>query len=166
MVNDRQELRARTRAAFDRWEKLLAGESEEGIMARRLAGSRSIKDLIAHLRAWQQISIARLEAAVLDTTPAFPAWLAGSDPFTAEDHADDFNARIHQLTQSQPWSVVHREWREGYLHLLDLAEAIPEEEMFDAERYPWLDGHALSAVLEGTCEHHREHLADLSPRPR
>jgi hypothetical protein len=163
-VNVKQELLSRGRAVFDSWEELLTSESEEEITAQRLAEGWSIKDVIAHLRAWQQISIARLEAAVLDTRPVFPTWLAGSDPFFAEDHTDDLNARIYELTLDQPWSIVHRAWKDGYQRFLDLAEAIPEKEMFDAQRYAWLNGYALSAVVEGSCAHHQEHFGDLAPR--
>jgi hypothetical protein len=38
--------------------------------------------------------------------------------------------------------------------------------MFDTKRYPWLGGYALSAVLEGSLEHHREHLDQALARPR
>ena len=59
---------------FNRWEHLLAGMSEEQITAPQLPANLSIKDVIAHLRAWQQRSIARLEAALLDREPEFPRW--------------------------------------------------------------------------------------------
>lgn len=163
-MHDKQELLSRVRAVFNSWEKLLSGKSEEEITASG-SGGWSIKDVIAHLGAWQQISIARLEAALLDTHPAFPTWLAGSDPFLAEDQADEFNARIYQLTRYQPWPTVHRAWQDGYQRFLSLAETIPVEKVFDTERYPWLNGYALSAVLEGSCEHHQEHLEGLPPRP-
>lgn len=164
-MNDQQQLLLRVRAVFDGWQEFLASRSEEEITARPFPHGWSIKDVLAHLRAWQQISVARLEAAVLDIDPAFPTWLAGFDPFFAEDHTDDFNARIYELNHDEPWSLVHRTWRDGYRRLLDLAEGIPKREMFDTERYAWLNGYALSAVLEGSCEHHREHLDDVSPRP-
>jgi hypothetical protein len=163
-MTDRQELLSRVRAVFDSWQKLLAGICEEEITAQPFPAGWSIKDVIAHLRAWQQISIAPLEAAVLNTTPVFPTWLAGFDPFFAEEHTDAFNARIYELTHDQPWSIVHRAWKDGYQRFLDLAEAIPEKEIFDAKRYEWLNGYPLSAVIEGSCEHHQEHLEDLAPR--
>jgi len=165
-MTDRQELLSRVRAVYHSWQKLLEGLCEEEITAQRFPAGWSIKDVIAHLRAWQQISIARLEAAVLDTKLVFPTWLAGFDPFFAEDHTGAFNARIYELTHDQPWSIVHRAWKDGYQRLLDLAEAIPEEEMFDTQRYAWLNGYALSAVVEGSCEHHQEHLDDVSPRTK
>jgi hypothetical protein len=104
-VDDKQELLASLRAVFNSWEKLLAGESEEEITVQRFAAYWSTKDVIAHLRAWQQISIARLEAAILDTEPEFPTWLAGADPFFAEDHTDEFNARIYEIYHDQSCMV-------------------------------------------------------------
>ena len=163
-MTDKQEILSRSRAVFDSWQRLLAEICEEEITAQLFPSGWSIKDVIAHLRAWQQISIARLEAAVLDTRLVFPTWLAGSDPFFAEDNTDASNSRIYELTHDQPWSIVHRAWKDGYQQFLDLAEAIPKKEMFDAQRYEWLNGYALSAVIEGSCEHHQEHLEDLAPR--
>jgi hypothetical protein len=161
-MSRKEELIADLRAVFDGWESLLAGKDEDEIAARPRPEERSISDVIGHLRAWQQVSTARLEAALLDTDPDFPAWLGRADPFFAEDHVDDFNARIHEINHGWSWLSLYRDWRQGFLRLLELAEAIPDADMLYAERYPWLRGHALSAVLEGSCEHHREHLEQFS----
>ena len=48
---------------FSRWEELLARLSEEQITAPQQPGDWSIKDVVAHLRAGQQVSNARLKAA-------------------------------------------------------------------------------------------------------
>jgi len=52
---------------------------------------------------------------------------------------------------------VQRNWREGFLHFVELGEAVPEQELFDAQKYAWLEGYALSDVLQGSLEHHQEH---------
>jgi hypothetical protein len=157
-MDKKQELLASLRDVFDSWEKLVTNTTEEELTAKRLPTDWSIKDVIAHLMAWQQISIARLHAALRDSEPEFPAWLGGADPYFAEEHTDEFNARIYEIYHSQSWPSVHRAWREGFLHFLELAESVPEEKMLDARLYPWLNGYALSAVLQGSCEHHEEHL--------
>jgi hypothetical protein len=163
-MNDKREFLSNLRGAFNSWETLLAGKNEEGVNAQPAPVGWSIKDVIAHLTAWQQISIARLEAALLNTTPVFPGWLAGADPFYAEDHADEFNSRIYVLRHDLPRSVVHRDWKDGFQRFLELADDIPDKEMFDALRYPWLNGYALSSVLEGAWEHHQEHFDDVFRR--
>ena len=63
---------------FNQWEDVLAGLTEEQITAPQLPANLSIKDVIAHLMAWQQVSIARLEAAQLNKEPMLPNWLAAS----------------------------------------------------------------------------------------
>ena len=149
------------REVFDSWDKLLAGESEEGINAQRYSAGWSIKDVIAHLRAWQQISVARLEAALYNAEPDYPPWLAGADPFFAEEHTDEFNLRIFAIYHDQSWSSVHLGWKQGFLRLLKVAEAIPKKDILDPQRYPWLKGDTLGSVLQGSCEHHQEHLAAI-----
>src|SRR5262245_15390782 len=100
------------KTVFDSWAVLLAGKSEEEITAQPRPGKWSVSEVITQLRSWQQIPIARLKAALLNTDPNFPAWLGGADPFYAEDHVDEFNARIQEIHRSESWSTRHREWRE------------------------------------------------------
>ena len=161
-MNDKQQILTTLREEFNRWEALLAGLSEEQITAPQLPANWSIKDVIAHLRAWQQRSIARLEAALLNRAPEYPTWPAQFDP-EAEGEPHDLNAWLYAAYRDQPWSSVHRDWREGFLHFLELGEAIPEKDLLEAGRYPWLEGYALFAVLQGSYEHHREHAEYLEP---
>lgn len=161
IMNDKTKIITMLREEFNRWEELLAGMSEEQIAAPHLPSNLSIKDVIAHLRAWQQVSIARLEAAQLNTEPVFPNWLVGLDP-ESEEERDQFNAGIYEAYYLQPWSRVHRAWREGFLRFLKLGEAIPESDHLDTEKYPWLKGYSLFAVLQGSYEHHHnDHLEPL-----
>jgi hypothetical protein len=159
-VNDKAQIITTLREVFNRWEALSTGINEEQITASNLIANRSIKGIVAHLRAWQQVSIARLEAALLDREPEFPKWLAGLDP-ESEDNRDKYNDWIYQAYREQPWSSVQRVWKEGFLRFLELAEAIPEKDLFDIGRYSWLKEYSLSAVLLGSYEHHEEHLEPL-----
>jgi uncharacterized protein YbjT (DUF2867 family) len=157
-----QALLASLRAVFNIWEKRLTGCTEDELTAKRRPSDWSLKDVIAHLMAWQQISIARLQAALRDSEPELPAWLDGADPFFAEEHTAEFNARISGIYRDHSWQSVHRAWREGFRLFLQLAEQIPEQKMLDAGLYPWMNGFALSAVLQGSCDHHAEHLKSSS----
>lgn len=159
-MNEKKQILRMLKEEFDRWEELLASLSEEQLIARHLPADLSIKDVIAHLRAWQQVSIARLEAAQLNRDPVLPDWLAGSDPESEKD-LEQFNARIHDSYRERPWSRVYQLWRDGYLRFLKLGEAIPEEELWDTEKYAWLKGYNLYAVLHGSYEHH--HVDHLEP---
>jgi hypothetical protein len=160
-MNGKQQILTALSEELSRWEELLAGMREVQITAPQLPANLSIKDVIAHLMAWQQRSIARLEAAVLNREPEFPMWPAGLDPET-EDDPVQINAWIYETYCEQSWSSVHRDWREGFLRFLELGEALPEKDLLDAGRYPWMAGQPLSLVLLGSYEHHHEdHLEPL-----
>lgn len=156
---------AALREEFNRWEELLAGMSEEQVTTPHRSSSWSIKDEIAHLWAWQQRSIARVEAALRDQEPAFPAWPAGLDP-DSEDNTDRVNAWIYATHRDQPWPQIHQDWREGFLRFLEGAEAIAERDLLDAGRYPWLHGYPLALILIASYDHHHEHLEKLIARLR
>lgn len=148
------------REQFDRWEELLTTMSEEQITAPLLPSTWSTKDLVAHLRAWQQRSIARLEAAHLNREPEFPRWLADPDP-DSEGGTDQTNAWIYAANRELGWSQVHQDWREGFLRFLELGQGVSERDLLDTGRYPWLQGYSLAFILVASYDHHQEHLEKL-----
>mgnify|MGYP000896954181 FL=1 len=157
---DKQQLLATLHAEYERWQDLLTGLDETQLTSRTLPADLSIKDVLGHLHAWQQISVARLQAVLEDREPVYPAWLGGLEP-DVEENLEWINATIHAMYSEEPWPVVHEMWMMGFLHLLDLAAAIPERDLFDSERYAWL-GYAPADVLQGTYEHHHdEHYTPL-----
>jgi hypothetical protein len=160
-MSDKQQHLTQLTTVFNRWEALLSRLSEEELTAPQLPEQLSIKDVIGHLRAWQQVSIARMAAAQRNQEPVMPGWLAGLDPESEEDR-EQFNATIYATYQHQPWSQVHGVWRDGFLRFLKLAEELPEADLVDTKKYPWLNGYALVDVLQGSYEHHLvDHLEPL-----
>lgn len=161
MTRKREEILTKLNEEFEQWEERLSSLSEEEITTSRLPNGWSIKDLMAHLMAWQQVTTARLEAAQRNTSPVYPEWLAGANP-ESEEELHQFNARIFEAHQERPWSHVHQEWRTGFLSVVELGQEVPEDDLIEAGRYPWLDGSPLIAVLQGTYEHHHvDHLGVL-----
>ena len=154
---------AALREEFDHWERILAGLSEDQIHAVPQPGELSLKDEIAHLWAWQQRSIARLEAGSNGGEPKLPTWWPDIALESEEDN-DRFNAQIYTTFRERPWSAIYQDWHSGFLRLLALGEALAEPALLDASRYPWLNGYALADVLLGTYDHHQEHLDKLLAR--
>ena len=145
---------------YNRWEELLASMSDEQIAAHLLPSEWSTKDVIAHVRAWQQRSIARFEAALYNREPEFPKWLPGVNP-DVEGVTEQINAWLYKTYRDQPWSVVHQNWREGFLHFLELGKRVSEIDLLDAGKYPWLKGYPLVLILLYSYDHHKEHLEKL-----
>jgi hypothetical protein len=144
------------REELGEWQKVLGGMSEAEIVAPNRVDALSLKDVIAHLTAWQQITVARLEAGRDNREPVFAGWPPELDPVHETD-TDGINAWIYEKYRDQTWESVHYEWRERFLHVLELAEAMPEDVLMEMGRFAWLNGYPLVAVLRGTFYHHHEH---------
>lgn len=159
-MNMKDHILAALREQFGHWEELLASLSDEQITAPHFDLGWSIKDVIAHLWGWQQISIARMEGGLRDQEPEFPTWVTELGK-TWEKDADRTNARIYQIFHEQPWSKVHQDWRDGYLRFLEAGDAIPERTLLDGDRCPWLNGYSLAFILVASYDHHQEHFEKL-----
>lgn len=159
-MNMKNHIIAALREQFERWEELLASMSEEQITRLHTLADWSTKHVIAHLWAWQQISVARMEAAREDREPQFPEWVAGLHP-NWEENANQTNAWVYENYYEKPWSEIYQNWREGFRQLLEVSEEIREIDLLDSGRYAWLEGYPLADILLATYDHHQEHLEKL-----
>ena len=156
----KEHILAALREQFEHWEALLASLSEEQIAASRFDENWSVKDVMNHLWAWQQISIARLEGGVMGHEPDYPQWIlsVGED---WEDQADAVNDLVFERNHNKPWLEIYQNWRNGFLKLLELGEQISERNLLDGSRYSWLKGYNLAYILIASYDHHQEHLEKL-----
>ena len=159
-MNMKEHILAALKEQFDRWEELLATLSKEQLTASRFDLNWSIKDVMAHLWGWQQISIARMEGGVLDQEPKFPQWVLDLHGVW-EENADQTNSRIYEINHEKPWSEIYQNWRNGFLRFLRLGNEISERDLLDGDRYPWLKGSSLAFILVASYDHHQEHLEKL-----
>jgi hypothetical protein len=157
----KEHILAALREQLDRWEELLATLSEEQITAPLFDLDWSIKDVMAHLWAWQQISIARMEGGLNDREPKFPKWITdiGED---WEENADRVNALTYATNHNRPWTEIHQNWKNGFLRFLGLGDKLSERDLLDGSRYPWLKGYSLAFILVASYEHHQEHIEKLT----
>ena len=120
----------------------------------------SIKDMMAHLWAWQQISIARMEAGLQDREPEFPKWIVESHE-DWEENVDRVNALTFETYHEKPWSEILQNWKTEFLRFLELGNEISEKDLLDGDRYPWLKGYSLAFILVASYDHHQEHIEKL-----
>lgn len=159
-MNMKNHILAALREQFDSWEELLASLSDDEITAPHFDLDWSIKDVIAHLWGWQQISIARMEGGTLDQEPEFPNWVIELQGVW-EENANQTNARIYEINHEKQWTEIHQSWRDGFLRFLELGNKISEKDLLDGDRYSWLKGYSLAFILVASYEHHQEHFEKL-----
>ncbi|MDQ2809074.1 MAG: ClbS/DfsB family four-helix bundle protein [Chloroflexota bacterium] len=130
------------------WEELLAEVGEERLTQPDLAGGWTFKDVAAHLTAWRQRAVVRLQAVQRGETPPPPPW-AG---VPADD--DSVNDWIYQTNRARPAADVLRDSRESLAHLEAAVAVLPEADLFDRQRFPWMGDTTLAeSIMGNSCDH-------------
>lgn len=160
-MNMKEHILAAMREQIENWEVLLSTLKEEQNLAPNFDLDWSIKDVMAHLWAWQQISIARMDGGPHDRKPEYPKWIVESIE-NWEDDADSVNALTFETYHKEPWTVIYENWKVGYLHFLELGSQISERDLLDGDRYAWLNGYSLASILISSYDHHQEHFEKLT----
>jgi hypothetical protein len=160
-LNNREALLAAVRSLRDGVERVVAAASEADETHPDGDDAWTVKDLIAHLTSWRLTTAARLEAGLRGGEPAMP-WPA---PLDEEDDLDEINRWFFETNRDKPFAQVVAESRETFERVERAIAALPERDLLEPGRFPWLGGEALGpAVVRGTLEHHREHEPDLRAR--
>ena len=132
-------------------ERLVAEAGPTRMELPGAAGDWTLKDVVAHLADWRWWSVARLEAAARGEAPA-PPWGEGLDE---DDDADieRINQQFYEASRDRPVAAVLRDSRETLDRLEAALLALPEADLFAADRYPWLGGYPAAAVVTGSAGH-------------
>jgi hypothetical protein len=162
MFVDKRELVAMHEGELEAWERLLAGLSTAQIANLLLPEGLSVKDIVAHLGAWQVRTIARLEAAVQGHEPHFPQWPVELDAEESREAVDRANAWILEANRDRLWTDVHQGWRKGFVRFLELLRAVPEPDLCPGGKLAWLAEYQPLEGYPGFYDyHHAEHRAQL-----
>jgi hypothetical protein len=142
----------RDRATLD---ALVSPLSEAQMMAPDLEAGWSVKDVLAHISAWEQLCIKWVREGRRD-----------EGPFTQES-IDAFNDGIYQANRERPLVEVLEYARGSYTAMITTAEAVTSD--LDAPP-PWASdeftGGATTATLgqiisANSDEHYREHIEQI-----
>lgn len=130
-------------------ETLLNSLSHEQMTAPNVVGAWSVKDVLAHLTAWEQMCLAWYQAGKRGETPKTPA----------EDlswrQIPELNLRIYNAHQHQPLAVVLEAFGDSYAGMLDAVQQMTEQELFAPNYYAWTRTTTLgSYVTSATCSHY------------
>jgi hypothetical protein len=159
-MNMKEHILAAMREQLDRWEELLSRLSEAEVVSPNFDLDWSIKDVMAHLWAWQQISIARMEGGLESQEPNYPQWIVESIE-NWEDDSDRINALTFDKFHEKSWSDIYQSWKHGYIRFLDLGNQFSEPDLLAGGKYPWLNGYSLAFILIASYDHHQEHFDKL-----
>lgn len=144
------------RSEYDRLVAALAPLSE-GDMLRPLAGgSWSVKDLLAHLTAWELRLLANYRAGRAGTLTRH------GEVYLPEDDVERMNEGFHAQYRDLPLAEVRALFEKTYRDILDAIDGMSEHELLRPGFYAWTGEYTLAYyILVETYYHYPEHIAQL-----
>ncbi|HEY8731511.1 MAG TPA: ClbS/DfsB family four-helix bundle protein [Candidatus Limnocylindria bacterium] len=150
---DKPDLIRTMRDAHERLAEAIEHIPDEGLLEPAMDDWTG-KDLLAHMAWWHDHSMRVIEGL-----------RAGRQPYDRTDPAnttDAINERSRREHLDDPPDLTRRAFNESFTRLLAALEPVTDEELFAADRWPWLGGEALvETILWDSSRHydaHREHL--------
>jgi hypothetical protein len=75
---------------------------------------------------------------------------------------DALNAQFYQENKALPLDKVLTDFRTTHQHIMDIVQAMPEEDLMNPHRFVWSKGVPLWQAIAGdTYEHYREHIEQI-----
>ncbi len=119
-------------------------------------GDWSVKDIVAHLAAWQCRLLGWFAQARRGETPSIPA------PGYTPEMIDALNARTAAEDRERPWDDILAEFRESYQRCLALAESLSEAELFAPTGFRGLiEASPWKPIADNTYAHYIEHVEPI-----
>lgn len=143
-----------------RWEALLAERGVAAMERPGVAGDWSLKDVIAHVTAYERGLVEWLEAARQGEVRVFADL----------DHPDvDYrNALILERSRNQTLEAVLAEAESVFERLMELASGLAEEDLLEPERTAWFvmprwktERALWECIADDSYKHYRQHRADI-----
>jgi hypothetical protein len=136
-------------------QEILAQLDETQMTTQGVITNWSIKDILAHIASWQHRLLLWLNAAIRHEQPAI------SGPDSVEE-MDRFNAQFYQENKSRPLGEVLIDFRTTHLQIMDVVQAMLEEDLTNPQRFTWSKGEPLWHLIAGdTFEHYQEHRGQI-----
>jgi hypothetical protein len=173
----KNELLERMRAGREEWDALIAQIPDSARTEPALPGGWSVKDLIAHVAAYEHWTAAQIRAANegraptdrelngSDETPGDPeAWDIGEEVVnqTEPDIIDRQNARIYAQYKETPLAEVMTFSSQAFADLMAAVAAVADDDLATTGAQTWTGDATLLEIIPGQCyAHYAQHADEL-----
>jgi hypothetical protein len=158
------ELLERMRAGREEWDALIAQIPDSARTEPALAGGWSVKDLIAHVAAYENWTAAQIRAANEGRAPT-DRELYGVEEMPDDPEGWDLdrqNAAIYARYKEMPLAEVMTFSSQAFADLVAAVESVAEEDLVRAGAQAWTGDATLVEIIPGQCyDHYTQHADDL-----
>jgi hypothetical protein len=122
-------------------------------------GEWSVKDILAHLSAWEKYLLDRLGYVMTGQPPLYPV-------MTSMEDVNRFNAQVYSENKDRPLASVVIEFRNLYKGIMTVLEALDEDQLNQPYTYDFPNDtlSLLQLIRANTCEHYGEHCITLKSK--
>lgn len=142
-------------AIQDEWQNLLSTLdllSETQMLQTGDEDGWNVKDILAHITAWELLMVDWIEASLRGETPDRPV------PGEPWDDLDLINQQFYDLHKGSPLSEVFAQFHNVHHVAYSKVASLTERDLMDPERFVWRAGHPLwHMVADNTWRHYDEH---------
>jgi len=129
-------------------ENNLSNLSNPEMLLPGVTGARSVKEIMAHLTAWEQLFIEWYFAGKQGKSPETPA--VGM----SKKMIDAINQQIFENNESKTLDEIVETFHSSFRQIIAIIESIPQEEMFSHNTYSWTGKWTLADYIAGNTRNH------------
>lgn len=140
------------RAARTELMAALEGLTPEQMRMAGAVGIWSVKDVLAHLTAWESELVTALNQATKKRAPQI----------VLIDDLDEWNAKQYHISAARSAESILVDFESVHNILCNMVAGYNEQALFDRLRYPWMEGeHLVFLIEENATLHEQEHTEDI-----
>ncbi|MFW9944048.1 MAG: DinB family protein [Candidatus Sifarchaeia archaeon] len=141
-------------------EELLSTLTPEEVEIEGAQGDRSVKDIVAHITAWERYGIGWIQSLAKGQKPEMPVPETSMD--AVRQNMAIMNAEIHKKNENQPLQDILEEFRHSYKMLVKEIEALPAERLDETFNYEWSEEPVSGRhLIAWRYWHYRAHLKHI-----
>lgn len=144
------ELLEQARKSYAALQTEIATLSPETMAAPGVVGTWSVKDVLAHLLAWQRMACSWYRAGKRGERPVTPS------PKYTWQQTPALNQEIYETYRDHPLEGVQRDLAASHQETLALIEAMTDAELFTPKAYAWTKTSTLGSYFTSTTSSHYE----------
>lgn len=141
-----------TQTERQRLEAALDGLDDDVITRPGTLGPWTIKDMMAHVAAWEQEFLGWYRAGLRGEVSALPD----------ADNIDPINQQLYERDHALPLDEVRRRFAASYREMLGALDAMSEDDLFAGGRFAWTRDEPLAVYFRANADdHYTEHAIQL-----
>lgn len=133
---------------FEKLQAELSGLTDMEMIEAGIVGEWSIKDVLAHLFEWQQMTCSWYRVGKSGETPFTPS------PDYTWRQIPDLNQHIYEMYKDVPLNEILEKFARSHTETIALIESMDNDELFTPKVYKWTKSTTLGSYLTSATSSH------------